>query len=276
MRKARSLFPPPLLAVMRRPTSIGLLLLAVAVAVVFALFGQWQLSRAVQNGDVLERPTETVLPLSEVAEPHTPTSNRAVGQLVAVSGEWVEGDFFALRDRLDNGDAGYWTVGHLRTDEGASLAVALGWTPERQEAIDAAERWNDDSSVLPAEVSGRFQHSEAPTPPEGDDPLPREMSPASFVNQWQDPEPAYAGYVTLREAPEPLQSIWSPAPETEVALNFLNLFYALEWVLFSVAALYIWYRLMRDIYEREQDEAAAAQAAGDDAPREGAQRATVD
>ncbi len=251
---------------MRRPTSIGLLLLAVTVAVIFALLGQWQVSRAVQNGDVAERPTETVLPIGQVAQPHAPTSNDAVGQLVSVSGDWVAGDFAVLRDRVDNGRDGYWTVGHFRTDTGDSLAVAVGWTPDRDEALDAADRWNEDPGALPTDLTGRFQHSEAPAPPEGDDPLPTAMSPASFVNLWQEPGPTYPGYMTLRSAPEPLESIWSPPPTGEVTLNFLNVFYAIEWVLFSGAALYIWYRLIRDIYERELDEAEAGREAGAGAP----------
>ena len=42
----------------------------------------------------------------------------------------------------------------------------------------------------------------------------------------------------------------------EVELNLLNVFYALEWALFAGFAIYLWYRLVRDVVEREQAEAA--------------------
>jgi surfeit locus 1 family protein len=245
----------PLLAVMLRPRSIALLLLCIAIAVVFALFGQWQLGRAVTNGGFVERPTETVLPIERVAQPQATTKSAAVGQLVTVSGAWVAGDFAVLRDRIDEGRTGYWTVGHFRTAAGDSLAVGLGWTDDLGAATEAADTWNADPAALPTDLTGRYQQGEAPTEPEEGKPLAPDMATAAFVNQWQDPGPTYAGYITLRAAPGELQAISSPPPEVEVQLNFLNLFYAVEWALFALAALYIWYRWMRDILERELDDA---------------------
>jgi cytochrome oxidase assembly protein ShyY1 len=261
-----------LLAVMARPRSLALLVLALAVAVVFALLGQWQLSRASQNGHVIGGPSEHVRPIAEVVQPEVFTPASAVGQLVSVSGTWVEGDFLALRDRIDRGRSGYWTVGHFRTDAGDTLAVGIGWTPDRDAALAAADHWNADASALPTDLTGRYQQGESPAEPTSKDPLAAEMSAAAFVNTWADPGPAYPGYITMRPAPSALQTITSPAPQVEVELNFLNLFYAAEWVLFAGAALYIWYRLMRDLYEKEREEAEVEggdpAAAGDD-PRAG-------
>jgi cyanate permease len=36
----------------------------------------------------------------------------------------------------------------------------------------------------------------------------------------------------------------------------LNIFYAIEWAVFAVFAFYIWWRMVRDAYEREQEEEA--------------------
>ena len=270
-----------LLAVMARPRSIALFVLAIAVAVVFALLGQWQLSRASQNGHVIGEPVDDVRPISEVVQPEVFTPASAVGQLVSVSGSWQEGDFLVLRDRIDRGRSGYWTVGHFRTEAGDTLAVGLGWTADRDAALAAADRWNADATDLPTELEGRYQTGESPVEPDPDDPLPAEMSAAAFVNQWADPGPAYPGYITLRGAPSGLETIDSPAPEVEVELNFLNLFYAAEWVLFSGAAIYIWYRLIRDVYEKEREEAALAAAGpdpdtGDDEGNEGGDESRPD
>lgn len=248
----------PLSAVMLRPRSLALLVLAIGIAVAFAMFGQWQLGRAVQNGAIIARPTEQVLALQSVARPEEFTTSAAAGQLVTASGGWVSGDFAVLRDRIDQGRSGYWTVGHFRTGAGDSLAVALGWASDAATAQKAADQWNGAAiAQLPAEVTGRYQPGEAPTPPAKGQTLAAEFSPAALINQWREPGPAYAGYVTLRAAPEGLRSIDSPPEQVQVQLNLLNLFYALEWVLFSVAALYIWYRLMRDVYEKERDGADA-------------------
>jgi cytochrome oxidase assembly protein ShyY1 len=246
---------------MLRPKSLALLVVSIGVALAFAFFGQWQLSRAVDNGDILARTTETVQSLQEVAAPQETIRNEAVGQLVRADGAWVDGDFLVLAERYDEGRPGFWVAGHWRTDDGGTLAVALGWTADEQDAIGAAAGWNADGGPAATAVEGRYQQAEAPTPPDDGRELPTEMAVAAFINEWADAVPAYNGYVTLADAPAPLAAIYSPAPEREVQLNFLNLFYAAEWVLFSLAALYIWYRLIRDVWEKERDEAEAA--AGD-------------
>lgn len=236
----------------------------IALAVVFALFGQWQLSRAVQAGTVLERPTEQVLALDHVAQPASSVSDEAISQLVTTTGEWVPDDYQILQDRLDRGRSGYWLTGHFRTENGASLAVALGWTSDRSTAEAALA---DISSIqLPTTVSGRFQQSEGPTIPAEGQPYPKDLSVAALINEWAEPGPTYAGYVTLTEAPAAtkLSAIYSPPVEQQVQLNFLNLFYAVEWTLFALVALYIWYRLVRDRYEQELDEAAIDEAAVED------------
>jgi hypothetical protein len=76
------------------------------------------------------------------------------------------------------------------------------------------------------------------------------VSTARLVNLWSQPSvPVYEGVLTLRAAPAGLTAIYSPRPEEQVELNFLNLFYAAEWALFAVAAFYVWYRLVRDRWE---------------------------
>ncbi len=255
-----------MLQIMRRPRSLLMLGGFILLAVVFALFGQWQLSRAVQAGTVVERPTEQVLPLGQVADPATSVSDEAIGQLVSASGEWVRGEFQILSDRLDEGRSGYWVIGHFRTDDGDSLAVGLGWTGDEESARSALS--DADASALPATVSGRFQQSEAPTEPADGEVYPKDFAVAALINEWADAGPTYAGYITLTDAPDGLglDPIYSPPLEQQVQLNFLNLFYAVEWALFAVIALYIWYRLIRDVHERERDEAAGVDSAKPGSP----------
>ena len=57
-----------------------------------------------------------------------------------------------------------------------------------------------------------------------------------------------------------LDKIDSPVPEIGASVNWLNIFYALEWVVFAGFAVFLWYRLVRDAWERELEDAEAAAA----------------
>ena len=63
-----------------------------------------------------------------------------------------------------------------------------------------------------------------------------------------------------------IASIVHERPVTDTQLNWLNVFYAIEWVAFMLFAFYLWYRLVKDALEREIEdiedaEAGAAEAA---------------
>ncbi|MFD1714644.1 SURF1 family cytochrome oxidase biogenesis protein [Amnibacterium flavum] len=247
--------------VMRRGSSLLLLLLAIGLAVSFSALGQWQLGRAFENGAVIDSGSEDVRPIESAMQPQTQTPSDAIGQLVGASGTWQADDFSVLAQRLNDGADGYWTVGHFVTDDGVTLAVAVGWSADEDSALAAANDLAADPSVLPTDIEGRFQQAEPPTVDEDApaDALPVDMAVSSFINEWADASPAYAGYLTLREAPEGLTDIYSPKPVPQVQLNFLNLFYTVEWAVFALIALYIWYRHMRDIVEREREQATTVE-----------------
>jgi cytochrome oxidase assembly protein ShyY1 len=260
---------------MLRPRSLGFLLLALLVAAVFAALGQWQLGRAVQAGTVIVRPTETVRALAAVARPQSQQTDASVGQLVTTRGTWVAGDFGVVGDRLDRGDRGYWVVGHALVDEPArtSLAVGVGWTKDRAQADRVAARLN---AAPPGDgtITGRYIDSDPAEPTAAGSPATLSaVSTARLINLWSSPQvPVYEGVLTLRSAPAGLTAIYSPRPDEQVELNFLNLFYAVEWALFAVAAFYVWYRLVRDRWEQENADPGGADAlhAGAGAPGGGA------
>jgi cytochrome oxidase assembly protein ShyY1 len=237
---------------MVRPRSIAQLLAALALALAFAALGQWQLSRAVQAGTVVERATETVRPLSAVARPQSQQTEASVGQLVRTTGHYVPADFLVVADRLNGGERGYWVVGHAVVDDpaGAQLVVGLGWAPDRATADRVAGRLRA-GGPSPGTLTGRYIDSDPAEPSTAGSPRAlTAVSTAQLLNLWSDPAgPVYAGVLTLRSAPAGLSTISSPRPQAQVELNLLNLFYALEWGLF---ALYVWYRLVRDRWEQER------------------------
>ena len=58
---------------------------------------------------------------------------------------------------------------------------------------------------------------------------------------------------TSSTAPAGLDLIDAPPPITEIGLNLLNVFYAVEWVIFAGFAIFLWYRLVKDAWELENE-----------------------
>ena len=265
-------FPPTLREVMLRPQWIGMLLLCLLVAGVFAWLGQWQLSRAIDTDPPPAGATEQVQPLEDVVAPGEYLGEPLVGQRVTTTGTWVPGDFLIVASRYNDGVEGYWVTGQLRldgTDAPTSIAVAVGWAPTEQEALAAVERLEADAAAgdaEPIEVGGRVISDEGPSlPGKNDDPQTMtRMSPAALLGRWHDVEQleVYRPYLASAEASAGLEDISSPAPDELSTVNWLNIFYAAEWVVFAGFAFYLWYRLARDAWEKEVEdiEDAAAEA----------------
>jgi surfeit locus 1 family protein len=254
---------------MVRPRWVLALLLALGIAAAFALLGQWQLERAIVSGEVVQRSTETVLQLESVVQPGGAVNDSATGQKVSVTGHFAAGDEQLIQDRLNQGETGYWVVSRFVTDvDSASIPVARGFAADRaaaESAMNALATEPADGIGASVTVTGRFLPSEAPVvPAEGSDPHTMSaVSVAALINIWADfTPPVYAGYIVDAAAPAGLESIYSPVPADDVALNWLNVFYAVEWAVFAGFAVFLWYRLVRDAVEREEEEEAALADAG--------------
>ena len=237
--------------VARRPRWIGMLFVCLAVAAGFALLGQWQLSRGVETGTVIDRETETRVPLESIAEPDSTITSNAAGQRVSVEASLVAGDGVVLEGRYNGGVEGFWVTGQAVTEGGVSLAVALGWAADRAAAASALEDFDESPQAL----TGRYIATEPPAEDDFESGQQKSMSVAALINQWADaPASVYGGYLVLDDAPAGLAAIDSPAPSAEVTLNWLNVFYAIEWAVFAGFAVFLWFRLVKDEWEREQED----------------------
>lgn len=261
---------PTLAQVMRRPQWILALLLALVVASVFAWLGQWQMGHAIRDNVDELTATETVREIDELTKPIAGIPEIAAGAVVSVEGSLVAGDYEIVVERMNqeaNGERveGVWVVGHLVRDEAdnASLSVAVGWAPSIAVAEAAIERL-ESAELGGLTVEGRYLPAEAPDIPRpSEDPhLMRTMLPAHLVNLWAEvPGPVYGGYLVLHPAADAqtlasdagLESIDSVPPSEPEKVSWLNAFYAIEWVVFGVIALYLWYRLARDAWEKEHE-----------------------
>ncbi|MGM7671027.1 SURF1 family protein [Microbacterium sp. A93] len=242
---------------MLRGRWIGVLLACLVVAGVFAFLGQWQLERAINTDPAPVGITEDVRPLADVVSPGQYLPEPYVGQRVETTGTWVADDFLVVSSRFNDNAEGYWVTGQLRVAERTSIAVAVGWAPDRETADAAASALEKDAAGTKATITGRVISDEGPSLPTTDDPLAMtRMSPAMLLSQWHDIEElsVYRPYLASVDASEGLVDIVSPAPEELATVNWLNVFYAIEWAVFAGFAFYIWYRLAKDRWEIEVEE----------------------
>ncbi|MDR6971429.1 SURF1 family cytochrome oxidase biogenesis protein [Leifsonia shinshuensis] len=246
---------------MLRPRWIAALVFALLLAAGFAWLGQWQLERAVESGKAVEAPTETVLPLAKVAGPGAPLRDVAVGQLVSFTGTFVPGDYQLLHGRLNKGASGWWVVGHANVERPdgsqAALAVARGWAADEPTARAAIARLAEEPAT-PQPIVGRILPDEQPQLPDDKEKDPTGMTSlgvGQLYNLWTgvDGMDVYASYVVQRGAPEGLVQIYSPPPIAQTELNWLNVFYAAEWIIFAGFAVFLWYRLVKDAKQKEDE-----------------------
>ena len=208
-----------------RPRWLAALALALVVAGVFAFLGQWQLERSIASATIIERDTETVVALSTLETPQSTITTEGSGRMVSITCSFDQRDDVVVTNRQAADRSGAWLVRHCASPEGTSLAVVGRYVPTES----------------PQQTDLRGGKREA-------------VAVAELVNLWQDPGPVYGGYVVMAQAPAGLETVATVVPETERTLNMLNLVAALEWAIFGLFALYLWYRLVRDAWEGELEE----------------------
>jgi hypothetical protein len=255
---------PTFFSVARRPKWIGGLLFALAVAVVFALLGQWQLERTFTVVEP-EVDNEQVFVLNQVASPGAPLTVEAANVLVSANIMLDQSNLYIVSNRLQQAGgevvAGYWLIGNsgallADNDTTGSLTVAIGFS-ESLTDIEKA-RVELQESMLPQaflESTGRYLQTEAPVElPEAEKPyLFGSLSLAQLVNLYsEEPVASFAGFLALDADPGlGLERIDLPPQQVGTQVNWLTLFYAVEWVLFAGFAVFLWWRLVQDQRLRE-------------------------
>jgi cytochrome oxidase assembly protein ShyY1 len=239
--------------VLLQPRLLLLHAAAVLALVACVLLGRWQyhaweLHREDQAAALASQPA---VALDEVLGPDDPYRNDAVGQPVAVSGEWVPESTVYVADRPADGGqgarTGYWQLASLAVcpDGGcaaaSAVAVVLGWTSEVPSGVaQPAGR---------AEVTGWLQPGEgsAADADPADDVLASLRIPDLLQRSARD---LYAGYVILDE-PGSVRGGLVPVtpdslPEAPASVGLRNLLYAVQWWVFGGFAVFLWWRWCRD------------------------------
>lgn len=232
----------------KRPKWIGVLLLVLIVAGVFAGLMQWQLSR-----------TFTVVGLSEEEQKPQSLSQFAVpgeafpnsyDRLATVKVELDSENENLVENRLQLRDGsevrGYWLIANSKVVEnGASLTLALAFS-EDPELLKSYEVPKGEF-----EVTGYVEPSDPVR--EGENYL-GSVALGELVNKYfEDPTPSYPIYLIVQSGiPTDLERIEIGIRSQQVEINWLTAFYAVEWLFFVFAAFYLWWRLVQDQVIREQ------------------------
>ncbi|MDQ4501949.1 SURF1 family protein [Sinomonas sp. ASV322] len=272
------------------------LLAALAVSGVFVLLSQWQFSRSTSDSPPVVPTVETPQPLTKTIQPGAAFPAAAADQMVTASGHYDPSRQALVPNRLRNGVSGWWVVTAFVVDgapavggeKGIVVPVARGWL------ADPGNAGPPPSGEV--QLTGRLLPSEAPQankhPAAGQASM---VSVAELINLWD--VQSYPGFVSathevttggdqsasaLHGTLEPLDIAAQPAT---APVNWLNIFYAVEWVVFAGFSIFLWWRLVRDDYERRleaqandgaqaHDGAPDAHASGTEAPEASDAQAT--
>ena len=243
---------PNWFSVARQPKWIGGLFLALAAAAICALLAQWQLGRSFEQA-ATENTQTVAKPIDSLIRPGLPVQPYSVGSLVEANVMLDLTNVFVVSNRVQqNGQPGFWVVANSRNIDGASLTVALGFAPSRHAALAARQQLRtavQAQAFLP--VRGLLGSSEPPqltTAP--DSVVLHSLSIGQLINRYsQTPTKTYPLFLILQQpnsVPAGLQPIKVKPVPTDVQVNWLSAFYAIEWVLFCGFSVFLWWRLVRD------------------------------
>ncbi|MUK01728.1 SURF1 family protein [Vibrio cholerae] len=257
-----------------KPRWIAMLILAMTIAAVFVLLSQWQFNSSRQEPPPAPSSTENVLPLTGILQPLTPLYASRADQMVSIEGSFLPDTRILVQNRVLDGQEGLWVVQGLEVDgadgpggasggeaaEPAVIPVVIGWVPDPDRAVPIPEQTG------PVSVVGRLLPPEAPEvrrPVDGEVPT---LSTAELSNLWDTR--TYSAFVVATQvasggvevpfAAGMEQVVVGPQPQ-ETPVNWLNIFYAIEWVVFAGFAFFLWWRLVADDHRRSLEDAADAE-----------------
>lgn len=215
-----------------------------------ALLGYWQLDRAfdlhaasLQNAANVEA---APIALDAVLSPEATLETADIGRRVLATGRYDSARGLLVPDRQLDGADGYLVLTPLRTDDGTAIVVVRGWLAD---PLDGSAPLVPAPPLGPVTVEGWLDSSEQPPPLSASPPsgqiasvhlpslvnlVPYELYDAVLTRAAQGPTAA----TELRPLPPPV-------PATGGSWSLQNLFYAVEWWVFGLAAVALWVSAVR-------------------------------
>jgi len=248
-----------------KPRWIAGLVFALVLSGVFVLLSQWQLSRSTQHEPPAPSSLEEVKPLVDVLQPGQFFPGSVSDQMVSATGSYDPAKQVLVEGRLHDGHKGYWIVSAFAVENAPTITGAAAspqtWIPVARDWVaEPAQAGPPPSGTLT--VTGRLLPSEAPLPNvDAGEGRASAVAVAELINKWEvssypgfiaaTSEAAGGATVPLDDAVKPLNV---PAQPPAQQINWLNLFYSVEWVVFAGFALYIWWRMVADDHRRDLEE----------------------
>jgi cytochrome oxidase assembly protein ShyY1 len=248
-----------------KPKWLGLLAVVLVAGVACVQLGLWQLNVARDKGlaEALRKAHEArpVL-LDTVVRPHQPFPNEQSNRAVTAVGEYAADDQFLVGPRRLDGTSGYWVVTPMVVAEsGARVPVVRGFVAESggkpvvPPIAPPTGTVSVDGTLAPGESTAAAP-SGAPGWPK---PALGSVDMAVLVNDWSGQ--VYNAFVFAQteksatgagiRVPDDLTRV--PPPEVTGGLKWRNAAYALQWWVFAGFALFMWFRMVRDDAERDDD-----------------------
>lgn len=240
-----------------KPGWLALLALLVAVLVSFYQLGMWQLgvsSNKAARELAAEQAARPVQALTEVTGPLQAFPANGAGLPVSVQGSYEADEQFLVPERLLEGEAGYWVVTPLRVDQPdgstALLPVVRGFLTDPATADrPAGQSVSLTGTLAPSEYAGPA------TLPEGQRAA---IDTADLANDWD--EPLYNGFIFLTDeqptlTQEPVRAV-PPPVFGESGIDPRNVGYAMQWFVFGLFAIYMYYRFLKQAAHPSPDQGA--------------------
>lgn len=258
----REPYDAPMLRTALRPRFLGLLALMVAATVVCGWLASWQWDRAHRAITTQAAEPQHLGRIQDVTGVGAAVTNDVAGQVVDATGTYAPEEQVLVTDRrIDGTDAVIVvTALHVRLDDGtdARVPVARGWLPAGD--VRAADGTIDRAAIPAAPtgvvtVSGLLEASEAASGGIEDGIAPQIATPM-LVNAWGSP--MFAGYVAVTDPADGLRPMPAASSAFSQGLNWQNVGYAAQWILFGGFFLYLWWRSVRTAHLDELAERRSA------------------
>jgi len=251
-----------------KPRWLGLFAIISVVMITFGMLGFWQLNVARDKGraeEVRSAPTQPVADVAAVLTPHGAFPEDGNGRRITATGRYDGSAQVLVTPRLLRGKSGYWVVTPLVVrSTGARIAVVRGFVTDPAQAVapDLVTEVTVSGTLAPGESSaGDTVHASTALA----DGQMGALDLSLLVNRW--PGTLYNAFVFATAEQPDLTSVASPAVErvpppalVSGALSWRNAAYALQWWVFALFAVYMWWRMVREDYETGRRETARREA----------------
>lgn len=259
---SRVTYPEGVLRALMTPRWLGFLGLALLAAAACVLLGLWQLGVARDEGlkaAVAAAGTSPRAPLPEVLSPHSPFAADLSNRPVSATGRYEAERGFVVVDRRLGEQAGSWVVTPLVTAQG-TIAVLRGF-------VTGSPTSSPQPPAGLVTVDGTLGPGESPQSGGGLTGAQRlSIDLSALVNEWPGElynavifasDERVGGAVVDPVGGSRLERV--PPPSLDAPLNLRNAAYAVQWWVFGLFAIWMWWKMFR---AESQGETAVA------APRE--------